>query len=315
MRSSPAVALCLLSACAASGGSASQWRVIQQERLERLHQPLRPEAALATILRQEPQPGAAAQDPRHIDQQEPPRSGVGARPFRSAPHPFTVTADVGIGNVSARIHGTRLDDRADATFAKVAIDAASGAALHAEIWSSDKELFAGRRINDGIAPANADAGLVGVQVFPHLRFDPWRDGALRMPVRLGLFVDWQQLDHDEARVEREWLSLGPKLQLEPTWRMFGRDHAALDLFGRLGGEVGPAWFTEEYRGGDDRDVTARWSGELGAGLRGYFGRWQGELGYQLHHTTFDSIDSDLYGNRSRTELQRQQIFVGLGVWF
>ena len=48
-------------------------------------------------------------------------------------------------------------------------------------------------------------------------------------------------------------------------------------------------------------------------MRADFGGWQAELGYQLHQTTFGRVDSALYGDRDRTEVQRQQIFLGFAI--
>lgn len=241
------------------------------------------------------------QEPRHLDQLEPSRLGI------------TVATTLGAGNVDVRVPGTPLDDRASAAFVKLAGDATNGAALHIEAWSSDTELFSGITINDGIAPAPGIARLQGIQGFPHVRLDTLRDASFHMPLRVGLFVDWQQIDHDRARVEREWLSLGPKLLVEPTWRVIEQDLWSLDLYARAGGEIGNAWFNEEYRTGDDRDSTLRWAGELGVGVRAEFGTWDVELGYQIHQTTFGEIDSALYGDRDRTEMQRQQIFLGFAI--
>ncbi|HZN38229.1 MAG TPA: hypothetical protein VFD82_05460 [Planctomycetota bacterium] len=241
------------------------------------------------------------QEPRHIDQLEPKRLGI------------TVATALGAGNVAVHVPGTPLDDRADAWFVKLSGEGTNGAALHVEAWSSETELFSGITINDGIAPAPGVARLQGVQVFPHVRIDTMHDAMFHMPLRLGLFVDWQEIDHDRARVEREWLSLGPKLLFEPTWRVIEHDLWSLDLYGRVGGEIGNAWFSEQYRGGDDRDSTGRWAGELGVGVRAEFGGWHAELGYQLHQTTFGEIDSALYGDRDRTEVQRQQLFLGFAI--
>ena len=244
---------------------------------------------------------ATPQEPRHLDQLEPSRLGI------------TVATAIGVGNVDVRVPGTPLDDRAEAWFVKLSGDATNGAALHIETWSSDPELFSGITINDGIAPAQGVARLRGAQFFPHVRLDTLRDAVFHLPLRLGLFVDWQQIDHDRARVEREWLSLGPKVLVEPTWRVVEQDFWSLDLYGRVGGEIGNASFSEEYRGGDDRDSTIRFAGELGIGVRAESGRWHAELGYQIHEARFGEIDSDLYGDRDRTVMQRQQVFLGFGI--
>lgn len=323
MRNPTALALLVLTACAASGtpGVDPAWNEIQQRRLEQLHAPRNADAAVTQLLgrpardlTQEPKPATAERKPK-IDQILPAVAGVGPRPFRASRPALVAQAAVGVGNVTAHSHGTLLDDREQAAFARVGVDAATGAAVQAEFWSSGDDLFAGTMINDGVDPRPATATLRGISVFPHLRFDTLPEGRFTLPLRAGLFADWQAIDHDRAGVSRRWLSLGPRLVLEPTLRLFGDDDGWIDLVGRIGGEVGPGWFDESYRNGADGDVTARWSGEIGASLRAHVGRMQAEAGYGLHHTLFGSTDTDLLGNRSRTELQRQQAYFGLGIRF
>jgi len=328
--------------------ASSEWLEIQGQRLGRAHAPPTSDEALAEVLARAPmhdlaivsladEPlndgGAAAlaeviesaptfqdpaepkpQDPQQpkLDQRLPQRPDRGPRSFRHPWQPLVATVDYGLGEVMARSDGTRLNDRADATFARVRIDSGTGAALHAEWWGSEQELFDDMLINDGVTPKKANAELGGADVFPHLRFDNSGDN-WTMPVRVGLFADWHQLDHQLARVEREWLSFGPRLVAEPTYRLFEGNDSSLHLFSRIGVDAGAAWFSEEFRGGDDRDFLPRWGGELGAGLRGEFGAWHVELGYRLHHTMYGETQGDLFGRPGRTELQRQQFYLGVGI--
>ena len=251
------------------------------------------------------------QNPQHIDQRLPPAPGSGPRSFGHTWQPLEATFDYGVGEIMARSDGTRLNDRTKAAFARARLDTGTGAALHADWWRSDSDLFAGQFLNDGVAPRPSNGELGGVDLFPHVRFDH-RDEDFRMPLRLGLFADWQQLDHQTARVEREWLSFGPRVLIEPTWTMARGERGRLDLFARVGGDVGLAWFSEEFRNGDDKDTTLRWSGEVGGGLRGAYGSWHAELGYRLQHTMFGETQGSLFGAPGRTELQRQQVFFGVG---
>lgn len=236
----------------------------------------------------------------------------GPRLFRNAWQPLVATFDYGVGDVMVRADGTLLNDRTDAAFACVRIDAGTGAALHAEWWGSDSELFAGVLIDAGVELKKANAELGGADVFPHHRFDN-TIGDWSIPVRFGLFADWHQLDHQQARVEREWLSFGPRLVIEPTWKLLDGRDTNLHLFTRVGVDAGAAWFSEEFRNGDDRDSLLRWGGEIGAGFRGEFGSWHIELGYRLNHTMYGESQGDLFGSPGRTELQRQQLFFGLGI--
>ncbi len=312
MRTTGLLLLTTLAACATGlpPGVDPEWRQIQAGRLERLHAPRHPKDAVAALLGQDPTPATSRRE-RPIDQREP----VGMRTFREPLPGWVARTSLGYGSVAFRAKGSQLDDRARAAFLGVGVDSARGTAVHLNTWSSDSDLFAGRRINDGVDAAPADASLRGIDLFPHLRFDEVRRGAFAMPIRLGLFGDWSRLAHQDTAVEREWLSLGPRLVLEPVFRLAGDDSAWLELYGRFATEVGPAWFTEEFRGGDDHDATSRWSVGAGAGLRGHVGRMHAELGYDLHQTMFGPTNTELLGDRGGVDMQKQQLFFGLGLSF
>lgn len=300
MRSSILLAAVAFAACTSTPDA--DWSAIQRDRLERLHSRRDPTRALAAVLRHDP---VVSQEPRHIDQREPQ-----GRPFHGPS--FSTRAAVGYGNVAARVDGTLLNDRADARFLQVGVEASSGAGLHLNLHDSDDDLFAGTRISDGTMPAPANAGLRGADAFPHLCWQAL-DGQLRLPVRLGVFTDWRELRHETANVERTWLGVGPRVLLEPTLRLLGDRQGALDLVGHLGGDIGGTWFAERFAGGDDRDFTMRWTGEVGLGLRGQIDSWQVDVGYRLQHTTLGPIDTDLLGDRHRAEFQQQQLFLGLAL--
>jgi hypothetical protein len=340
-----------LASCASSTPS-SNWRDNQHSRLTRMHEQRTLREVLADIIARAPATAATAasglrqetpvtnnaverknveltyqsapklqpkpvqgpgneQNPSHIDQRLPAPADVGPRSFQARWQPLEATLDYGVGDIMARADGTRLNDRTDAVFARARIDTATGAALHAEWWDSDANLYAGQFLNDGVVPKAANAELGGIDLFPHVRIDH-QHGDWSVPVRIGLFADWQQLDHQQARVEREWLSFGPRIVIEPTWTMLRGDNGSLNLFARIGGDAGAAWFSEEFRNGDDKDMTARWAGEIGGGLRGAYGAWHAELGYRLHHTTYGETQGSLLGSPGRTELQRQQVYFGVG---
>jgi hypothetical protein len=266
----------------------------------------------ATKLPPKPVQGPdSEQSPSHTAQRPPERAVDGLRPFRLRWQPLKVTLNYGVGDIMVRSNNGRLNDRTGAMFARAMLDGGHGAGLHAEWWNSDANLFSGKFMSDGVAPNVADAELGGVDLFPHARFE-YQYGDWNVPVRIGLFADWQQLDHQQARVEREWLSFGPRILVEPTQMLLQSDTGSLHLFARIGVDIGAAWFSEEFRNGDDKDMTPRWAGEIGGGLRGTYGAWHAELSYRLHHTTYGETQGDLFGNPGRTELQRQQVFFGIG---
>jgi hypothetical protein len=236
----------------------------------------------------------------------------GPRPYRFDHGPDRVGMTLGVGNVGARVDGTQLDDRATAHLVRLAAESSAGPAVRLDVFASDDDLFAGRRINDGLAPAAAATRLVGLDCFPHWRTTVHKD-VLQVPIRIGPFLDWQRLDHEVARVERDWVAFGPRLVLEPTWRLVERGGLALDVFATLGGDVGVVFFEETFRGGEGSDRTLRLGGELAAGLRVGSGAVQGEIGYRLQHAWIGPTDTELLGDRDHTDLQRQQVFVGFAV--
>ena len=304
MRSPSSLACLLFAACATQSNAA--WDGVQRERLERLYSPRRPAAAFASVLRAAPTQDP--QQPRHIDQREPVTPGTGPRPFLQPSLSGHVA--VGFGQIAMQAAGSTLDDHAAARFLGAGVESRNGAGLDVDAVSSDDDLFAGVRINDGQAPAAADASLLGIDAFPHWRFDSTL-GGVRMPIRVGAFVDWNRLEHERAGVTREWLAIGPRLRFEPTWRLLGGNERGLDLVGRLGGDVGPAWFREQFHHGDDRDATWRWSGEAGVLLRWRLPGFGAEFGYRFQSSTFGDIDADLYGSRGETDLRSQQLFLGI----
>ncbi|MCB9876369.1 MAG: hypothetical protein H6835_02115 [Planctomycetes bacterium] len=317
-----APALLLLAGCATSDADA--WRDLQRARLNKLHGQRSPEQALHAVLEAAPAPllpvpplheptATPSQSPQHIDQRMP-RHERGPRPMREVWQPLDATVDVGTGTVAVHASGSRLDDRTDAHFLRARLDAGNGAALHVDLWDSTGDLFAGVLVSDGTTPVRADAELSGFDVFPHLRLDR-RLGDLYLPVRIGAFTDWQQLEHQASTLTRRWLGIGPRVMFEPTLRLAEGDDGRLELFGRVGGDVGIAWFEDDFRNGQDRDSTLRWSGELGAGVRGRFGRLRTELGYRVVDTTFGRLHTDLYGDRHRTGIERQQFYIGFGVTY
>lgn len=315
MRRTLLLPLLFLPACATTSADA-EWATVQRARLERLHAARDPAVALERVRSQAPGGAVPARQPQgqHLDQREPGRAADGPRPFRSALTPLRADVRVGAGNVGVRMKGTQLDDRADAWFGKASIDVATGSAIELDLWSSDTDLFAGRFANDGVDPKPAAARVGGVGLFPHVVLMPV-DGDFRLPVRLGAFGDWQQIDHQQARLERDYLSFGPRIVLEPTLRLLGDRRDSLELFTRFGGDVGAAWFEESFRGGESSDTTVRWGGELSGGLRLQLGALRGEAGYSVQHALYGDHDGELFGQDRQTGVQRQQVFVGFGITY
>jgi hypothetical protein len=315
MRSPTLLLPVLLAACASPGaGVDPAWNQIQRERLERLRTAREPMAVVTELLGHEPAPLWPQEPEPAVATRTATAAPASARPYARPPDSLRVRTTAGFGDVAFDASGTPLDDRTDAAFVQLGVDSPSGVGLYLEAWGSGDDLFQGVHINDGISPAAGDASFRGLQVFPHIRHDLVRELDWSMPLRIGLFSDYQRLYHERANVERQWTSVGSRLLLEPTWRVYGDDGAWIELVGRVGGDVGATWFEEEFIGGSDSDAVLRLTGEIGASLRGNIGRMEAELGYALRQTTLGESDTELLG-RSRVDARQQQLFFGLGVRF
>ncbi|MBM4061480.1 MAG: hypothetical protein FJ265_10365 [Planctomycetes bacterium] len=304
-----------LAACAAGPASAERWAEVQRDRLLRLHAPRDHAATLAALRAQQPVPQGPERARPHLDQIEPARP----RPIVQSARPLRLSAAVAGGSVRTSVPGTQLRDRTNAAALQLGIDgtatARRGAGLQLRALSSDDDLFLGRFVNDGVEPRRADAELRGLSAFPHLRWEVDAAGDLAVTARAGLLADWLEFDHWQADVHRSWLSIGPAVAVEPRCRVFGDAAAHLDTFVRARADAGAAWLQERHRGGSDRDATARWSAGAGVGLAGTVGSFTAELAYEFQHLGFARTDTDLYGDRARTSVQQQWLWLGCAVTF
>ena len=253
---------------------------------------------------------------RKIDQVEP--KGIGRRPYFGAGTPLRVLVEVGAGEIEVKAPRTTLDDSVDAYHLRIGVDGAAtspvGAALHIRAFTTDDDLFAGALMNNGVVPANADTTAHGVQVFPHLRLEAEFE-EVALTVRVGAILDYTAFEHEMARVDRSWVTIGSRVEAEPVLPLFGSEANGLDLFGRVAADLGYGWFREQYANGDDGDHMHRWSYDLGAGLRFRRGAWSLDVGYEYGQSRMGGTDTALFGDRSAVKFESQQLFVGGSIQF
>lgn len=317
---SPAILLsaAVLAACAAPSGVASPeaWRRVQAERLQRLHADQDFAAAMARVRAAAPQgPQGREAVParaRKIDQIEPPLHAANRR-VQGTNFPVRVAVQAGTGAVGVNVADTLLDDHAGMASLRIAADfdslGRSGTSLVVRAASSADDLFAGARINDGTAPARADARVRLLHAFPGVRFGEL-DGGTGVPVRAGVGLGWLEIDHHQAAVQRSWTTVGLRLEADPSWCMIGDAGGGLDLTGHLGGELGHGWFDERFDGNHDGAHAAAWQGEAGIGLRWRFAAGAFELGGEWGHRHFGETSTELLGQKGGASVVEQRLFVG-----
>ncbi|MBK8096801.1 MAG: hypothetical protein IPK26_06820 [Planctomycetes bacterium] len=287
-----------------------RWRAVQRERLATLLPGARPGAtnpirlpAARTAMASRPM----AQEPAPLRPFGPER-GSGAR---------IVELRGGGGTWDLRLPGTRLSDRTEVATAEVRLlpPTPSGAGMTFGGFVTDDDLFAGTVISNGAEPVRAAARAFGFDVFSHWQTDLGRSEAFAAPLRAGLFVDWKRVDHTAGEVERSWFGFGPRLQFEPEWWLVHDRDLTLSLVGLVGGEAGGSWFRDDFINSDDSELTARWGGEAGGGLRLRLGRVTGELGYRFGYRDLGELDSALLGEVGKVEERMHVLFLGLGTRF
>lgn len=302
-----------------------------------------PVAAAASEL-----PPPAAQDPRpaerHIDDREPPRrlpvtGSTSVATTQPSPGPaaaepplrrFTpppglidggrlLDAQFGIGSVGVRVPGTAFDDREDALFWRVRFEGPKerefGTGFHLGGFATDRGLFTDAAMNNGQRTTLADAAAYGVDAFVHARWTLVDERPFRLPVRVGPFVDWLDVAHEDADASRTFLTFGGRLMLEPELRLLSSGTDALVLFGTLTGDYGGARLREQFPTGRSSATTDRWSLQAAGGLRYYTGNWLCELGYRQGYTAYGDTDTTLAPGVDKTELRQQELFLGLGLRF
>ncbi|MCA8974999.1 MAG: hypothetical protein KDC98_09770 [Planctomycetes bacterium] len=248
---------------------------------------------------------------RKIDQLEP--SGFGRRRYRGSVTPLRLLAEVGYGAIDMKAPRLVLHDRTDVSFLHLGLESAAdsprGAALHLRTMASGSDLFVGSLLSNGVVPRPAATQLFAAQAFPHLRFTA-PVGDFEVPFRLGVSVDHTNLDHHRAGVEREWLTVGVRWQAEPSHVLHATRDGGLDLFARLGGQVGYGWFHEQYANGRDGDSVLHWDYDVGLGLRLRHRDWAFDLRYEFGQGQLGATDTGLFGGNARLESLHQGVFLG-----
>lgn len=304
----------LLTACAASEAARDaerlRWRAVLRERLTTLL----PDAAAATS----PRPVAPVAGSPVRAARPPAQDPSALRPFgRGREAARVVELRAGGGRHELRLPGSRLTDHTEVATAELRLRpaAGSGAGMTLGGFVTDDDLFAGTAISNGAEPVRAAARAFGFDVFTNWQMDLGDDDRLAVPVRGGLFVDWKRIDHTSGEVERSWFGFGPRLQVEPELGLLRDRDFGLSLFGLLGVEAGASWFRDDFINGDDSELTFRWGGEAGGGLRLHLGRVTGDVGYRFGYRDLGELDSALLGEVDKVEERTHVLFLGFGTRF
>lgn len=345
MNRSLLLALLLLPACSLAPPERDDPQALQRARLQQLFrhdmtaeapspvQHVRPSARWlhGRPLQQEPQQPQQPQPPigrrpgeRAIDDVEPAVGGRQASGFRDAMgfrqdgershREVRVTA--GATRFGFHAADTQLHD--DVQALQLAIDTAPDPSVFADVglrvdgFVTESDLFHGETVFNGLQQRPADATAYGIGMFPHAVLHPLQQGDFELPMRLGVFVDWMQLDHHDADVRRDWFWFGPRVELEPEYTFWRGARGSMSAFAHLGGDFGGSQFRETWANDDDSALGTRWRSEVGAGVRWQWRSLVGELSYRYRDTDLGGIDSDLFGGIRRVELRDQGLFLSIG---
>lgn len=339
---SPAVLLGLMTACSAPDPAREEaaWRELQVERLRRMYvaeleewdraviEGLAAEAAEEPMVEepvaQEPPP--PAQEPRHIDDREPPAAQdptpvpPGMRRFGpplDEGHRIQLRGGVGTVRVALGSSGPR--DRESAVFAELGIAPAAhrpfGGGFDLSGFLTGDDLFQGQSTTGARGAGPADAFAWSVDAFPHAAWQPALGDRWRAAIKAGPFLSFTTLDHRDVEVRRSWFDGGGRLVFEPEWVFSRTDGLDLSLFGRGAFDVGGTRFREDVQDGEFTDTAERWAGEAGGGLRLSADGMSAELSYRFRHAETGDLFSRQLGRLSSVDFETQALFLGLSTRF
>ncbi len=235
-----------------------------------------PRAAAATEPRPESSPAPLDAPPA-----EPPHRRDGR-----APLPFRLELALGGGNFEHETAGQPLlDDEVDGGYARIAFeyrgDENFGLGLRLEGSGSDDDLF----LASGGSPAEASDG----ELFLH-GTGFFGGDAIEVPLRFGLSLRGYTLD-DPTGADLSFASIGPRLEVEPDFRLLENDSCRWSLYARLGAFVG---YTAIETDPATEDWTTTMTGlDYGVGTRLRFEHV--ELGIGWLARTHHADESDTVG--------------------
>lgn len=157
-----------------------------------------------------------------------------------------------------------------------------GGGLRLEGTASDDDLF--------LATAGSPAEIGDGELFLH-GTGLFGDDAVRVPLRFGLSFRGYTID-DPTGADLTWASVGPRVELEPDFRLLGNEAVRWSLYGRLSGFAG---FTAAESDPATEDWTTTMVGvDVGVGTRLAFEHVQLGIGYLVrsHHAAeSDTVNS------------------------
>jgi hypothetical protein len=192
-------------------------------------------------------------------------------------------AALGVGSMQHRTKGSPLDDRTDAAYLLLGVEAIGpaglGGGLRIESSGSDDDLFTGAPVGE-----NSSAG--DGELYLHGTYD--LGGERPMPLRFGFFTRDYMLEGAISGSETEWLSSGLRFEFAPQLPLHRGDAVQLDLASRLGLGLGQTWI--ETSGSSETWDSTMTAMDLGAALRADVGHAEFELGYLWRTAHYDRSD-------------------------
>jgi hypothetical protein len=112
------------------------------------------------------------------------------------------------------------------------------------------------------------------------------------PLRVGLFLRNYTLSGSGFTSDLSWVSLGPRIEFAPDFKLIGNDRFRWSIPLRLGAGIGAASFSSDTETGDFDSTVTQF--DLGIGTRFLIGRVQLDLGYLQRSADYESTDEPAF---------------------
>ncbi len=231
----------------------------------------------------------------------------------------TASATIGFGPSSLRYKSAGLNASERAVSGRFKGEgffgnAPVGPGLHAS-WTRTGDMFEGQTQSDGVTSQPATAKATHLDVYPHAAIRPVRSRHFDLIFRAGGLIDYLDLNHDAETLDTGFLSIGPKVAVEPEVFFINSRRSAFSWYASAGYAYAWSVVSENNAVRDENYSSTAQFMDLESGLRFRAGHFRGSLGYVYALGDVSQTDAKNSISLPKAETTRKMVMLEFGVDF
>lgn len=187
-----------------------------------------------------------------------------------------------------------------------------GFTLTSELVGTDDDVFAGRTIESGVGPRDAEASVglrdLGIQ----FAWNPLTSDDFRLPIQVGPWISGGMIDYDRAGVQYDWTTLGIRAGVRPEWTIARGRSADLTVYGGASYSIGYTAIHEDLIGRNETYDSEAQQFRAEGGVRVGLGGFVIGLGYVLSDNGINLSDEESGRRLPEIDYNTQMFFLSLG---